>query len=573
MSVRGSQSRPLLDPARWPAWGLAGAGVGALALCLVAALWPSSIETMSSDDCQSNATEKAKAEEDKQANRSGKLRIVDFGPARIELGSGLCLVVAGVSPAVQAEQEAAEAEIALADRDEAKEALMEARKGGDKSKITEARTRLGEASRALQDAYVALATPDAPTELTLYFNELTAPFTVKARSVAEPQPIYVPLEVPFDGEDEGEFWRGLVRNVGWSEKWGTQRVVLGVARTASETTSPEATTIGLSPMSAANGDESSESRDPVPSNGAVENGSDEGAVESDTGAVEVVVYSRWAFGFGLAALALLTAAMISLAARTPLVRDNALRVRDIYPRALEDARAEKRARRREYDKAAVPQRAESHKALLKASEQVRNYENALRRISPELLTRLDAHKKPTADTKAKLDEIAKRFGGRVVGSYSLGRSQMAFWLILVTAGYVYIALSIGQFFNIMNATVVTLLGISAATGFGSVLINGGAYSKSCTNGYLNDVTSIEGSTQIQRVQTLVWTLILGAVFVWIAFGEYRFAEFDDTLLLLMGLSGGFYLGFKYYQEPEVVDQRTDEQKKKTEEAGEEAAGG
>ena len=105
----------------------------------------------------------------------------------------------------------------------------------------------------------------------------------------------------------------------------------------------------------------------------------------------------------------------------------------------------------------------------------------------------------------------------------------------------------------MNPALLTLLGISTATGLGSVLINRAAYLADTTGGYLNDVLSTGGSPQLQHIQALAWTFILGGIFVWIAVGQYHFPEFDDTLLMMMGLVSGFYLGFKF-QEPEVATQ-------------------
>ena len=103
--------------------------------------------------------------------------------------------------------------------------------------------------------------------------------------------------------------------------------------------------------------------------------------------------------------------------------------------------------------------------------------------------RLAATRGWTKDCVERAEKLDRRTLDRAVGSYSLGRTQMAFWLFLVIAGYLYIAMSIGQMFGIMNPALLTLLGISTATGLGSVLINRAAYSRQTTGGYLNDVLS------------------------------------------------------------------------------------
>lgn len=287
---------------------------------------------------------------------------------------------------------------------------------------------------------------------------------------------------------------------------------------------------------------------------------------SPEGVFRIHVYALVPFALGLLSLVLLTAAFLAFSARSALLRDNDLRVRDIYPEGLRAARFDRDLKQRTYAEAIAAQAAQPdaealeklRKADRAATTLVARIEGALNRVSPDLVVREDAQSKEADPAKKKekteaVAEIAGRFGERAVGTYSLGRTQMAFWLFLVVAGYIYIAMSIGQFFGIMNGEVVALLGISAATGLGAVILNGDAYSERVTRGYFNDVLSIDDTPQLQRIQALAWTLILGAIFIWIAVGEYRFAPFDDTLLLLMGLASGMYLGFKA-REPEVVQQ-------------------
>ncbi|MBB3979360.1 hypothetical protein GGQ64_004600 [Rhizobium azooxidifex] len=142
---------------------------------------------------------------------------------------------------------------------------------------------------------------------------------------------------------------------------------------------------------------------------------------------------------------------------------------------------------------------------------------------------------------------ASRFADWAVGPYSLGRTQMAFWLFLVVAGYVFIAMSVGLFYGILTEEILMLIGISGATGLGSVLINAGTAEGLTSRGFTNDVLSVDGAPQLQRIQAVAWTLILGALFVWITARDFRLPAFDPTLLLMMGLVSGFYLGFKFQE--------------------------
>ena len=43
----------------------------------------------------------------------------------------------------------------------------------------------------------------------------------------------------------------------------------------------------------------------------------------------------------------------------------------------------------------------------------------------------------------------------------------------------------------------------------------------------------------------VWTLILGFAFVWEVYSNFRMPKFDTNLLIMMGISGSLYLGFKF----------------------------
>ena len=61
----------------------------------------------------------------------------------------------------------------------------------------------------------------------------------------------------------------------------------------------------------------------------------------------------------------------------------------------------------------------------------------------------------------------------------------------------------------------------------------------------NEVTAGEGRViTFHRFQIVVLTLILGTVFVSEVLTKLAMPAFDPTLLVLMGISSGTYLGFK-----------------------------
>jgi hypothetical protein len=135
--------------------------------------------------------------------------------------------------------------------------------------------------------------------------------------------------------------------------------------------------------------------------------------------------------------------------------------------------------------------------------------------------------------------------------FSLGRAQLAFWLLLSVVGFGAIWMTTGARTGIMTGGMLTLLGIAAGSGLAARLIDAGtpAPADAKSDGFLLDIISEGyGSTRtvaVHRIQVVAWTLILGTIFVWTVFTSFEFPEFDTNLLLLMGISSGTYLGFKF----------------------------
>lgn len=63
--------------------------------------------------------------------------------------------------------------------------------------------------------------------------------------------------------------------------------------------------------------------------------------------------------------------------------------------------------------------------------------------------------------------------------------------------------------------------------------------------FLDDLFSDENGWSFHRVQMGIWTLVLGFVFVGKVLDNLEMPDFDSTLLALMGISSGTYLGFKF----------------------------
>jgi hypothetical protein len=187
---------------------------------------------------------------------------------------------------------------------------------------------------------------------------------------------------------------------------------------------------------------------------------------------------------------------------------------------------------------------------------------------------------------------------------SLGLTRMAFWFYLVVAAYTYICVTTHQV-HIPMGSVLGLLGISSATGLAAIFVDkqkegsaqdqrnallaeqsalnvrvndlvasgvalGSASEKellekksrldqvnalvaqlpvaappSTSKGLIVDLLSDGDGVSFHRFQIAIWTIVLGSVFVWSVYRNMSMPEFDASLLTLMGISSGTYVGFKF----------------------------
>jgi hypothetical protein len=133
--------------------------------------------------------------------------------------------------------------------------------------------------------------------------------------------------------------------------------------------------------------------------------------------------------------------------------------------------------------------------------------------------------------------------------YSLSLFQMSFWFFLVIAAYVFMWLITDELDTITDS-VLALIGIGAATALGSTLIDKSKPAAApdepggTTRGFLTDVMSDPTGVSLHRFQMFIWTLVLGVIFCGSVYKNLEMPEFSATLLGLMGVSSGTYLGFK-----------------------------
>src|SRR5262245_12011396 len=132
-------------------------------------------------------------------------------------------------------------------------------------------------------------------------------------------------------------------------------------------------------------------------------------------------------------------------------------------------------------------------------------------------------------------------------TYSLARVQMAIWFFVVIVSFLLIWVTTGNFDTITGSTVV-LIGISATTAVGAILISpNGSTTTAGVKGprrFLLDILREDGRISFHRFQILVLTLMFVFVFLKSVVVDLQMPQFDTGVLALMGISAGTYLGFK-----------------------------
>jgi hypothetical protein len=204
-----------------------------------------------------------------------------------------------------------------------------------------------------------------------------------------------------------------------------------------------------------------------------------------------------------------------------------------------------------------------------------------------------------------LRDPAPKLGPGEFGSYSLARTQIAWWLFIVMGSFVYIWMVTGDHETITQGVLV-LIGISTAAGLGSVVVDSGKQDQRKTleiqhnalgveiagleqqiavpgpvadalkatlipklaqlkdlenklqtlplppgasQRFLTDILSDDQGVSLHRFQMAAWTVVLGIVFIHEVWSKLAMPDFNATLLGLMGISAGTYVAFKIPDAP------------------------
>lgn len=68
--------------------------------------------------------------------------------------------------------------------------------------------------------------------------------------------------------------------------------------------------------------------------------------------------------------------------------------------------------------------------------------------------------------------------------------------------------------------------------------------KPVSDGFIMDLLTDVNGVTFHRFQIMVWTIVLGLVFIYSVWTSLTMPQFSDTLLALMGISAGTFIGFK-----------------------------
>lgn len=133
--------------------------------------------------------------------------------------------------------------------------------------------------------------------------------------------------------------------------------------------------------------------------------------------------------------------------------------------------------------------------------------------------------------------------------YSLSRTQLLYWTVIFSVTYLYICNETGALPDIPGS-LLAILGISAATMATGKLIENDQKPKTeidpkaHSEGFFHDILSDRSSINIQRLQNVLFNILFGLIFIQKTVSSNLLPDFDNNILLMMGISAGTYAGLK-----------------------------
>ncbi|WP_155524276.1 hypothetical protein [Burkholderia sp. PAMC 28687] len=130
-------------------------------------------------------------------------------------------------------------------------------------------------------------------------------------------------------------------------------------------------------------------------------------------------------------------------------------------------------------------------------------------------------------------------------TFSLARTQMAWWTAIIVVSYVFEWLALGGV-PPLSAQPLVLIGLYSVLGVTArgVDLSRRTQFPPTTPHFFKDLTSDESGVAVHRVQMLIFTIVVGLMFLNQVFTTCTMPRFDINTLLLLGISGATYIGFK-----------------------------
>ncbi|WP_321945386.1 hypothetical protein [Paraburkholderia sp. J10-1] len=140
-------------------------------------------------------------------------------------------------------------------------------------------------------------------------------------------------------------------------------------------------------------------------------------------------------------------------------------------------------------------------------------------------------------------------------TFSLARTQMAWWTLIIVGSYIYEWLASGVM-PPLSAQALALMGIYSVLTVGSRsvdLARDTQFPPSVPR-FFSDLVSDESGVAIHRLQMLIFTVIVGLMFVYQVLTTVSMPALEPYTLAVIGISGATYIGLKSTEpQPKPVD--------------------
>lgn len=144
-------------------------------------------------------------------------------------------------------------------------------------------------------------------------------------------------------------------------------------------------------------------------------------------------------------------------------------------------------------------------------------------------------------------------------AFSLGRTQLAFWTVIIISSFIYtifVHSTSGITVPAIDPVNLILLGIAGSTTAVAKVIDSSQQNNqgdsipqqdNPSKGFFLDLISDEKGVSIHRLQNVIWTIVVGFIYISAVYDKKELPDqsvISNNLLGLMGISAGTFLGLK-----------------------------